>query len=349
MPEELSPEEKLLRLIKGDDKITPIKPETTSGDKDAKKGSKKISAPKTGKNNSANKNNKGDGNDKKTDAAKPVQSAEASPIDKQIRKKLAQDKNLKIFKSSIEKKQTVIPEIKSEPDKKTAKVSSTQKIASTAKKTQTQAKAKPARPQDKLQAQPQPAPQADKQDKHAKPSVNMFIHTLRFIVSGFGIICWMLLVILILSIGTTVWHVRNISLREYIVPDILRTEQVGSESPAPEEDIKLPKPFPYFAEQISRKQLFKLVKPPPPPKPPEPKRKEPEKPKVKIETLTRHFVLQGIVYDIGPPQAIIFNKKENKTMFLGNNEMLTDSVRIKKILRGKVILEYEDQTQEMTF
>ena len=141
---------------------------------------------------------------------------------------------------------------------------------------------------------------------------------------------------------------RELSLRKYTIPDLSVESRTDTESQQ-ETNIYLPKPFPYFAEPISSKKLFKLVKPPPPPKPPEPEKKEPEKPKIKIETLTRHFVLQGIVYDIGPPQAIIFNKKENKTMFLGNKEMLNDSVQIKKILRGKVILEYEDQTQEMTF
>jgi len=55
------------------------------------------------------------------------------------------------------------------------------------------------------------------------------------------------------------------------------------------------------------------------------------------------------VYDIGPPQAIVFDKKENKTLFLGNNDMVTDQVKIKEIQRGKIILEFEDQTQELNF
>lgn len=170
-----------------------------------------------------------------------------------------------------------------------------------------------------------------------------------WISSGFTLWNRLLLLTALLFLGISVWYVIGLPKLMMEAPLI----PTGSESKKESDNeaqltaFAKPKPFPYFAEEIGKKNLFRVVEPPPPPKP-KAEKVEPTKPKIKIETLTRNFVLQGIVYDIGPPQAIIFDKKENKTLFLGNGDTI-GQVKIKEIQRGKIILEYEDQTQEITF
>lgn len=172
-------------------------------------------------------------------------------------------------------------------------------------------------------------------------------------LSGFTLINRLLLLLLLVAIGLTFWYVTNYPAPSIAMLDIPAVSNQPADNDGDVRSDMLaalrPKPFPYFVEEIGKKTLFRLVQPPPPPKPPEPERKEPEKPKVLIENLTRHLVLQGIILEIGPPQAVIFNKKDNKSLFVGIGDTVTENVRIKSIKPGKVVLEFEDQTQELNF
>ncbi len=326
MPDDISPEERLLRLIK-EGSAPDDKGKASSGDKSVemsgenrskktineksvdKKTVKKVvispkSSQKVTKSDVSKENPESDSKTKKKPRVQGVDKSKQPVLDK-----LMTEKNDKLVQKS---------------PKKSAKVS---------------------KEQTTLPKQPvgQTVPNGE-EDKPRK-SFN-FVDQVNWFFSGFNFFNYLLLGVFICVLFFSIWHIYRAPKLEADLPEIVSvesTDQSQTDSVGP-----VAKPFPYYIEQIGRKKLFKLIAPPPPPKPRVPARREKKKPKVDIEKKTRHLVLQGIVYDIGPPQAIIFNKKENKTIFAGNNTMIGD-IKVKEIKRGKIILEFEGQTQEMSF
>ncbi|RJP59473.1 MAG: hypothetical protein C4541_05930 [Candidatus Auribacter fodinae] len=353
MPEELSPEERLLRLIKGgeppvpakthsdkqDDNATPASAHknTQSADADSEPKKPAKSLPPEPEKQSAPEENKS------SDKPVPIVDKPAAP--KPVRPKRAEPKPAPVPPADTQDAEPpVSPQPPDVPEESVVPPAEQNAV----------------RPQEKIEKEDTDEPERKKR----AGIVLLFI----WLLSGFTLFNRLLLIIVFALIVMSIWYVHSLTDPTAVVTvasiqrvtesdnetasetDNDATREADNES-APVETFaaRQPKPFPYYMEEIGKKKLFRLVQPPAPPKPPEPERKEPEAPKVKIETLVRHLVLQGIVYDIGPPQAIIFDKKENKTLFLGNNEMVTDQVKIKEIQRGKIILEFEDQTQELNF
>ncbi len=340
MPDEMSPEEKLLRLIKGEKKQTPPVPP----------------APE----------------ESETAAQPPQQSQQEAPEkkpEKTVKPKPAPPAPKKTESADTKKDEepTLIIPDRSEKKSVSKKDEDKPSFVVPDKKV---APPKPAPPQPDQQGQqeqktPQPVaqpvastePEGDQDTKeqpvrhhHSHGIASFFI----WLLSGFTFINWLLIFILLGAIGISVWHLNLLSTQRASVPMDAQPTDVPEipvvKETASDDDFKfVAKPFPFYMEMIESKNLFRLVQPPPPPKPEKPAVEAPKEPEIKIETLTRHLVLQGIVYDIDPPQAIIFDKKENKTLFLGNGAMVTDQVKLKEIQRGKVILEFEEQTQELTF
>ena len=337
MPDELSPEEKLLRLIRGGQKpANQDNPQATPA-----------SAPEKRK-QPAIRRQTAKPVEKKKQVTKPIPEKEV------VEKSGATKKNNTVQQSSITeiKKKTGVSTDKKTDRPASKPQSTTQPSVSEKSSSIPQHPLPPDRAvqpiQDEKKQESVDTADTNNTERGKKPYAILVFWT--WIMSGFNIWNRLLLIILLFVIGITTWHIFNLMNIPVRLPENF-VLQYDNDSSLNSESVELmesePKPFPYFAEVIGTKNLFRIIKPPPPPKPKREK-KEPEKPKIKIETLTRHLVLQGIVYDIGPPQAIIFNKKENKTLFLGNGAMINE-IKVKEIQRGKVILEYEDQTQELTF
>jgi len=333
MPDDISPEERLLRLIKndsqsGDKKEIPSSvPDKPSVQKKASETESVKAVPRKAQKKTVKKKTVTENNE----AVKPKPPEEVTKIE--------------VFKEPIElvsgiDKKKQVPSLKksdNEQQKKSSKAS---------QKGQNKAESLPkeqAKPMQQLVGQ---SVLRDEQQKKKSKKTFSFITQIQWFFSGFNFFNYLLLAICVCVAGLTLWHIYHTPVLEINSPDIIFSAE--NERAEPESIGPVIKPFPHYIEQIGRKKLFKLVAPPPPPKPKAPARKKKEKPKIDIAKKTKHLVLQGIVYDIGPPQAIIFNKKENKTIFAGNDTVIGD-IRVKEIKRGKIILEFEDQTQEMSF
>ncbi len=333
MPNEMSPEERLLHLIKnGKPPDSGKKISSSSTQKESvKKESAKLESRKTQK-----ESVKKDSETKSKKTVNPKLSEEVTKIE--------------VFKE--------IPELVSGKDQKKR----VQSLGESAKKTDNNQSVKKSNapsqkdqkktgslPKEKAKPIQQPVGQSvlksEQPEKKPKRSFS-FITQIQWFFSGFNIFNYLLLVIFIVVAIFSFWHIYRTPMLEIDMPEIVSVAK--TEATEPEPIGPAIKPFPYYIEQIGRKKLFKLVAPPPPPKPRVPAKRKKEKPKVDIAKKTKHLVLQGIIYDIGPPQAIIFNKKENKTIFAGNDTVIGD-IKVKEIKRGKIILEFEDQTQEMSF
>lgn len=332
MHDDLSPEEKLLRLIKGEKQSAPEETPDTPAQPAPKDTGASGDTPSDEQSSASEPDKKKPDTPDKKDTPKDAQPPE-KPLIIPDSKSGRRDKKTPHKPVSPD---TVIPDRSAKPDQ-----------PAPTPEPQPAAAAEPTPQADQPQAEPAAEAEQGKPRRHGGGLIGFFA----WLLSGFTFINWLLILVLIASIGLTVYHFDTMSQQRTVpmaaqpmdVPEILPEK-------APDDGLQFaPQPFPYYMEVISSKNLFRLVKPPPPPKPPEPEIERPKEPEIKIETLTRHLVLQGIVYDIDPPQAIIFDKKENKTLFLGNGEMVTDQVKLKQIQRGKVILEYEEQTQELTF
>lgn len=335
MPDNLSPEEKLLRLIKGErpDSSPPPAPR-----KEPEKPAPQTDAAPAQKPAVQSKNTPEPAVQPHVEnASKPApntQTASNSPSDsipKQDKKPAVQPPANPISAPPRKDAGSPVSEKPSKP------VSAPQKPVS--------ASSEPAKPSSPEQA-PASATIPDSAPAYVPPRMLSISSAFRWLASGFTFLNIILLAVLIIVILLSFWFVPGQQVPAQTAAALVPGS--ATEEPTEEFVAPLPRPYPYYVTAFAQKSLFKVIKPPPPPKPTVEK-KEPEKPKILIETLTRHLVLQGIVYDIGPPQAIVFDKKSNKTMFLGNGDMITDEVKIKEIHRGKVILEFEDQTQELSF
>jgi len=329
MFEDLSPEEKLLRLIKGSGKPdSDNKPaqniereqKQDNSPADNKPGPKEVVAARE---KPAHKD------------VLPQQTGEPGTVKEpagNIEEKPARAKKTVI---NFEQPVKIVPE----QEFKTLKPAPESDVSPGSKPEQ-----QPAQVAEKPQAKSGPE-KTDASGFSKKPKTKRFNYGFKLFLSGFNLFNIMLLLVFLGSAGVTLWDFYTRVDEKIDIPSAELPEQEPAKSVSALESE--PKPFPYFAEEFTKKNLFRLVAPPPPP-PPKEEKKEPEKPKIKIESLTQHLVLQGIVFDIGPPQAIIYDKKENKTLFVGNDTMINE-VKVKEIKRNKVILEYEDQKQELTF
>ncbi len=338
MTDEISPEEKLLRLIKGEKKPPPAQTPEPEPDTSVREPKKDI-----GRKSAAEQTDSQD--DKKRDDTPSISVKPDKPVKKVIAEPVlivpdkSAPKKTETAESSSELNQTASVKPEPKPAPRPAQphippVTATATVQETAE---------------------DPAGTASSDDTPVHHGYRGgFVGFIIWFLSGFTAVNWLLILLLIAAVWATFWHFNIIYTQRLSVPMSAQPTDVPEipveKEVATDEGMQfVPKPFPYYMEVISSKNLFRLVEPPPPPAPPKPAVEAPKEPEVKIDTLTRHLVLQGIVYDIDPPQAIIFDKKDNKTLFLGNGQMVTDQVKLKEIQRGKVILEFEDQTQELTF
>ena len=334
MPNEMSPEERLLHLIKNG--TPPEKEKKDFSDSSAQKESVKASV--------------------KPESRKAQKQSVKKKIDTKSKKTVSRKSSEKVTKIEVFKE---MPELVSGTDQKKR----VQPLGESAKKTdnnqsikkpnvplQKDQKKAGSLPKDQAKPIQQPVGQSvlksEQPEKKPKRPFS-FITQMQWFFSGFNFFNYLLLVIFIVVAIFSFWHIYRTPMLEVDMPEIVSVASTEDDA-EPESIGPVIKPFPYYIEQIGRKKLFKLVAPPPPPKPRVPAKRKKEKPKVDIAKKTKHLVLQGIIYDIGPPQAIIFNKKENKTIFAGNDTVIGD-IKVKEIKRGKIILEFEDQTQEMSF
>lgn len=101
-------------------------------------------------------------------------------------------------------------------------------------------------------------------------------------------------------------------------------------------DIKVVE-LPEFLSQLEARDIFHLI----------PLKKEEKLPEAKevLSSLLTDLKLVGIIWS-AKPQAMIEDKKENKTLLLNAGDSI-GKIKIKEILRDKVILKYEDQEMEL--
>lgn len=98
----------------------------------------------------------------------------------------------------------------------------------------------------------------------------------------------------------------------------------------------VPKPYSYYSEKIGTRELFKpsLIK-----------EKEKEEKRVTLEDLIAPLALIGIISG-EHPQAIIEDKKTNKTHFLEKGGKV-GQIEVEEIFEDKVILNYGEQKAEL--
>jgi type II secretory pathway component PulC len=112
-------------------------------------------------------------------------------------------------------------------------------------------------------------------------------------------------------------------------------------APAKEKEQDNRPPFSYFSEAAASKDIFKpIIKEETSSQP----SAEAEQAK-KAEEIKSQLNLLGVVWG-EKPQAIIEDKKAQKTYFLNKGESL-DSVEVKDIFENKVILSYNGQQFEL--
>ncbi len=326
MHDDMSPEEKLLRLIKGSGKpdTGDKPPENTDQDK-----KKQLSDQDAGKEINGN-NTSSDNEPARENIPEPTPPA-------------PEQQDQTVHKDTHKPVKPVLTFDQTTPDKSKPEVPKQEPVT-----VQTSSKPIEPTPEQPVSAPEKPVsdkPSKKDPDKSKRKNKLLFLANLTgIIIHGFNAFNFFMLICLFAIIAFTVWNLKMRPADKILIPEIETPADNDGKTPQVQPE---PKPFPYFAEELTKKNLFRLVAPPPPP-PPKGEKKEPEKPKIKIESLTQNLVLQGIVFDIGPPQAIIYDKKENKTLFVGNGTMINE-VKVKEIKRSKVILEYEDQKQELTF
>lgn len=100
-----------------------------------------------------------------------------------------------------------------------------------------------------------------------------------------------------------------------------------------------PRPFSYYADIISRRNLFKILL--------QQEREEEGRPvRIAPSELLKSYALAGVINDENP-QAIIEDKISRKTYFLNRGQYLGD-FKIDDIVEGKVILELKGQRFELS-
>lgn len=103
------------------------------------------------------------------------------------------------------------------------------------------------------------------------------------------------------------------------------------------------KPMSHYSREIGKKELFQL----------NPGFGTPlaleksEASNIRLVKLAENLVLLGITID-HEPQAVIENQKDKKTYFLRVGDFI-GQIKVEAILRGKVVLGYEDERLELVF
>lgn len=101
------------------------------------------------------------------------------------------------------------------------------------------------------------------------------------------------------------------------------------------------KPLAHYSREIGKKELFQSSPGFGTPLPLE----KSEESKIQLTKLCENLVLLGVTLD-HEPQAVIEDQKDKKTYFLRVGEFI-GPIKVESILKGKVILGYEDERLEL--
>lgn len=119
--------------------------------------------------------------------------------------------------------------------------------------------------------------------------------------------------------------------------DIL-VEIPGALEEVPEaEPVTLLQPFEFYTKEIGRRELFTSLIP---------KEEGKPEPVVTLKDLTANLSLIGIIESDSRLQAIVEDRKQQKTYFLYKGDSIGE-IKIKDILEGKVILGYGEEELEL--
>lgn len=142
-------------------------------------------------------------------------------------------------------------------------------------------------------------------------------------------ITWCVLLAALLVMVKTLFSLKSLPLDTSAVNERAQREEAGYQ----------PKPFSYYLECISRQNLFKLLA----------RNVKQEnvalKPQISPLELLANYSLSGVING-APAQAIIEDKKAQKTYFLSRGQSLGE-FKIDQILDGKVVLELNGQKFEL--
>lgn len=143
---------------------------------------------------------------------------------------------------------------------------------------------------------------------------------------------------LIVSIALLTYSIIDFVFQRPNIKEVYRKSQLIKQRRPPERVTEEVRPFLHYLEAVGRRNIFSPIT--------LKETEEPEVDKKQLQELAKDLSLVGISWDNAKPVAMIEDKKDNRTYFLREGEMI-NKFKIDKILKDKVILRYEGQMIEL--